>query len=321
MSGQFFALTPDHVLAAVEQAGQRTTGLCYALNSLENRVYEVEQDDGSRVVAKFYRPGRWSRETILDEHRLLLALADMEIPVCAPLEFPAGGTLATNEDGIFFALFPRTGGRSPDELTEDELGQLGRLLARIHNVSSSLKLQHRKALTPETYGTECLKGLIERDQLSINVKQAYSEAVHMLVQEAQTRWQGVDTFAVHGDCHKGNLLRGRQGWFFLDFDDMATGPAVQDVWLLLPARPQDCPREVEALIAGYEQFRTFPRASLRLVEALRGLRYVHYAAWVGRRWEDPSFPRAFPDWGTDSYWQRQINDIYDQVRILKTPQD
>ncbi|HET6344252.1 MAG TPA: serine/threonine protein kinase, partial [Myxococcota bacterium] len=288
MIGQFFSLTPDNVLAAVEQAGARTTGLCYALNSLENRVYEVELVDERRVVAKFYRPGRWDRDTILDEHRLLMALVDMEIPVCAPTPFPSGDTLATTADGIHFAIFPRTGGRSPDELSLDEFTQLGRLLARIHNVSAHLKLNHRPVLSPATYGTECLQLLQSRGCIAPSVAADYAKAVGMVVDLMAPHWEGLETFVVHADCHRGNLLRGREGWFFLDFDDMARGPAVQDLWLLLPARPTDCPAEVEAMLEGYEQFRAFPRASLRLVEGLRALRYVRYAAWVASRWEDPS---------------------------------
>lgn len=305
------------MLHAVEQAGQGTTGLCYALNSLENRVYEVELADNSRVVAKFYRPGRWSKETILDEHRLLAALTEMEIPVCAPCAFPNGQTLSTDSNGIHFAVFPRTGGRSPDELTVDEMTQLGRLVARIHNVSASLKLQHRFPLSPETYGLDCLKTLTDGEFIAHSVRQAYSDAVNTLVSLTTPMWSGLETFAIHADCHKGNLLRGREGWFFLDFDDMAMGPAVQDMWLLLPARAADCPQDVEAFITGYEQFRPFPRVSLKLIEGLRGLRYVRYAAWIASRWEDPSFQRAFPDWGNEVYWQRQLNDLYEQVRQLQ----
>ena len=293
-SHSFFALTPDHVLHAVEQSGARTTGLCYALNSMENRVYEVELEDGQRVVAKFYRPGRWERRTIEDEHRLLLALKEAEIPVCAPTPFADGNTVAVSQDNIFFALYPRTGGRSPDELSLEQFSTLGRLLARIHNVAASLKLRHRRAINPQTYGLEPLAALHASHTLPLSVERAYDDAVKELVSLTMPLFAGLETFALHGDCHKGNLLHGRDGWFFLDFDDMGVGPAVQDLWLLLPARPQDCPQDVEALLTGYEQFRKFPRHSLRLIEGLRGLRYIHYAAWVASRWQDPTFPERFP---------------------------
>jgi len=315
-TGHFFSLTPERVLEAVERAGHYTSGLCYPLNSLENRVYEVELEDRSRWVGKFYRPGRWSRETILDEHRLLGAMVDAEIPVCAPIPFDDGTTLQQTPEGIYFALFPRTGGRSPEELSLDEYAQLGRLLGRIHNVSASLDLRHRRALSPNTYGKECLATILDRTEMPEGLRHRYRDAVEQLVAVGEQLFAGIDTFVVHADCHRGNLLRGRNGWFFLDFDDMAWGPAVQDFWLLLPARPADCPQELEALLDGYEEFRELEPGSLRLIEVLRGLRYVRYAAWVARRWDDPAFRHAFPYWGTDNYWEGQVADLNEQLRVL-----
>ncbi|MCC6746765.1 MAG: serine/threonine protein kinase [Deltaproteobacteria bacterium] len=315
-NGQFFSLTPERVLEAVEQSGHATTGLCYALNSLENRVYEVELEDRRRLVGKFYRPGRWSRETILDEHRLLAALVEAEIPVCAPTAFEDGGTLRTTPEGIFFALFPRTGGRCPDELPEGDLEQIGRLLGRIHNVSAHLVLRNRPDISPEVYGRKALAVIEERTQMPAGLRARYADAVKRLVEHGERRWQELTTFVVHGDCHRGNLLRGREGFFFLDFDDMGRGPAVQDFWLVLPARPVHCPADVDALLRGYEQFRPFDRRELRLIEVLRGLRYVRYAAWIAARWEDPSFPRAFPQFGTESYWEGQYVDLQEQLALL-----
>ncbi|MFH1130588.1 MAG: serine/threonine protein kinase [Pseudomonadota bacterium] len=313
----FFTLTPERVLDAVERAGYDTTGLCYPLNSLENRVYEVELDDRSRVVGKFYRPGRWSEETIRDEHCTLSALYAVEIPVCAPISFGDGDTLHTTEDGIFFALFPRTGGRSPDELVGEQFEQLGRLLARIHNVTASLRLQHRPTISPQTYGTDCLETIIKHTKMPTGLNYRYTDAVQRLVAIGKQRFDGIETIAVHGDCHRANLLCGSHGWFFLDFDDMGIAPAVQDIWLLLPARPADCPKELDLLLEGYQQFRDFDRQTLRLIEVLRGLRYVRYAAWIARRWDDPSFPHAFPDWGSERYWEAQVADIYEQLALLE----
>lgn len=310
--GSFFALGPDAVLDAVEQAGQRTTGLCYALNSLENRVYEVELDGGRRVVVKFYRPGRWSRETIADEHRLLLALAAAEIPVCAPLPLEGERTLG-DAAGIAFALFRRTGGRAPEELEPEEFEQLGRLLARIHGVARSLALPHRPALDARTYGTDALAAIHAHVQISPGVGAALDASAGHLVALATERLAGVRAQVVHADCHRGNLLRGRDGFFFLDFDDCARAPVVQDLWLLLPARPEDCPRERDALVEGYLQFGDLDLADLRLVELLRGLRYLRYAAWIATRWADPSFPRAFPQFGSDAYWQTLRADLDEQV--------
>ena len=316
MSTNFFSLTPDTVLSAVERSGHATTGLCYALNSLENRVYEVELDDRSRIVGKFYRPGRWSRDTILDEHRLLHALVGEEVPACAPITFSDGETLAQTEDGIFFALFPRTGGRSPDELTDPEYEQLGRFLARIHNVSASLNLVHRPRISPESYGSECLAIIDRKATMSPGVRARYFDAAKRIIEIGDRRFESIDTFVVHGDCHRANLLRRDDRFFFLDFDDMGNGPAVQDFWLLLPARAADCPEQVDALITGYQQFRDFDRASLNLVEILRALRYVRYAAWISERWDDPAFPRAFPNWGTDNYWEQQVADLHEQLRLF-----
>jgi Ser/Thr protein kinase RdoA (MazF antagonist) len=314
----FFGLTFDRVLAAVEQAGSRTTGLCYALNSLENRVYDIELEDGRRLIAKFYRPGRWSRETILDEHRLLLALADDEVPVAAPEPFPDGDTLHSSDEGIFFALFPRVGGRAPDELTPQELEQLGRLVGRIHNLGARLQLTHRPLLTPATYGREALALVLSRALLSPSVERRYRDAAEALITHAERLYAGVPLSPIHADFHRGNVLRGREGFVVLDFDDMACGPAAQDLWLVLPSRPRDCPEEVLAIVRGYEQFRAFDAGSLRLVEALRGLRYLRYAGWIQSRADDPAFKAAFPQFGTETYWEGQTADLYEQVRALES---
>lgn len=315
--GHFFDLTPEAVLDAVEQLGERTTGLCYPLNSLENRVYEVELVDRTRLVGKFYRPDRWSAETIQDEHMLLAALREADVPVCAPLAIEGDSTLGRTDRGILFALFPRTGGRAVEELSGDQYQQLGRLIGRIHNVAASLDLRHRPEISPRSYGTECLQIILDRTSMSEGIRARYVDAVERLVQVGQRRFQGVATHVVHGDCHRGNLLAGPDGWFFLDFDDCATGPAVQDLWLLLPARRADCAQEMEAMVSGYQQFRALDRTSLELMEVLRGLRYVRYAAWVAARFDDPAFKRAFPDFGTDRYWQGQLQDLHEQLAVLE----
>jgi Ser/Thr protein kinase RdoA (MazF antagonist) len=319
--GTFFSLTPEHVLDAVEQAGHHTTGRCYALNSLENRVYEVELDDDRHVVAKFYRPNRWSRDTIKGEHRLLRALHDAEIPVVPPEPFPDGDTLHQAAEGIWFTLFPKVGGRSPDELNLDEHEELGRLLARIHNVSASLADHHRPALSPETYGRASLAAILARTNMPDGLRHRYVDAVERVIAVGDARLAGIESFLGHSDCHRANLLRGNSGFFFLDFDDAAVAPAVQDFWLLLPARPADCPHELEAMLKGYETFREFPRSSLKLIELLRALRYVRYAGWVAARWDDPAFKRAFPHWGTDNYWEAQLVDLHEQLGLLDRDDD
>ncbi len=314
----FYSLTPEIVLSAVEMGGHRTTGLCYALNSLENRVYDVELEDRSRVIVKFYRPGRWSRETILDEHHFLHACVAHDIPVCAPMNFADGTTLKETDEGIFAALFPRVGGRAPDELFPDDLEQLGRYIARIHRVGEVEGLKHRPTLSPATYGTGCLNTILSLAGMSPGVGARYRDAALQLIAIAERMFADHAMIPIHADLHRGNLLRQSNGaWMVLDFDDMAFGPAVQDFWLLLPGRAQECPQELEALTKGYEQFRDLDSGSYRLIEVLRGLRYIRYAAWITERRDDPAFARAFPQYGTDSYWEMQMSDLYEQLRAIE----
>ena len=319
MSDGFFGLLPEVVLDAVERSGARATGRVVALNSLENRVYDVELEGGRRVIAKFYRPGRWDRATILDEHAVLLALVDEDFATAAPIPFPDGDTLARTPDGIWFALFPRVLGRAAGSLEPPELGQLGQLVARIHNVTASLPIAHRPALSPASYGGDSLDILLAGGFIPGSLEARYADVVGRLVAVGEARFAGVRTHPhpIHADLHRGNLLEANaRSWIILDFDDLAIGPAVQDLWLLLPARPEDCPEHLAALVEGYEQFRAFDPDELVLVEVLRGLRYVRYAAWVASRWSDPSFPRAFPGWGSERYWSEQIADVSEQLELL-----
>jgi Ser/Thr protein kinase RdoA (MazF antagonist) len=312
----FFRLTPDRVLEAVEAAGHLPTGHCFALNALENRVYDVRVEGDRHLVAKFYRPGRWSREAVLDEHRLLAALRAEEIPVCAPLAFPDGETLHQVE-GIHYALWPRTGGRAPDELGDDQVQVLGRLLARIHNVGETVSAGHRPRLCSESFPLASLKRLEEGDFLPPSCAKRFRRAVERVVAIYDEWSRGVALHPIHGDCHTGNLLFGDGGWFFLDFDDLVIGPAVHDVWMLLPGRDAHAARQRRLLIQAYRQFRPFDERTLRLVEPLRAFRFVFYAGWIAHRWRDPAFPDAFPHFGTDPYWETETRDLEEQVeRIL-----
>ncbi len=317
MSAPSFAdLTPDRILSAVDESGVRATGRTWPLGALENRVYEAEREDGSRVVVKFYRPGRHPTPAILDEHRLLAALTEDEVPVVAPLPLTSATTLGTTPDGHRFAVFPKAPGRSPDELSIDDFERIGRLVARLHNVAASLDLAARPTLSPATYGTACLERTLSLVEIAPGTRSRYEDAVRRLVTIAEGLFEGVSTFVVHADCHRGNVLAGAAGFFFLDFDDAARGPAVQDLWLLLPGRPADCPAEVDAWTEGYETFRSLDPRSFELVEALRGLRYVRYAAWIADRRADPAFARAFPQFGTGSYWEGLVGDLHEQLRLL-----
>jgi Ser/Thr protein kinase RdoA (MazF antagonist) len=316
----FFRLSPDRVLAAVEAAGFVPSGHCFALNALENRVYDVRLEDGRHIVAKFYRPARWSREAILDEHRLLTALTEAEIPVCAPIRFPDGETLHTIED-IHYALWPRTGGRSPDELADDEVEVLGRLLARIHAIAADVGAPHRRRLDPENVPLAALELLSEGGFLPPACRARYEGAVASLVATYRRRAAGIDLQPIHGDCHFGNLLHGDEGWFFLDFDDLVIGPPVQDVWMLLPGRDREADRQRRLLVESYRTFRDFDEASFELIEPLRGFRFVFYAGWIARRWADPAFPDAFPHFGSDEYWETETRDLEELVERIERGTD
>jgi Ser/Thr protein kinase RdoA (MazF antagonist) len=317
MQDFFFRLTPDQVLAAVEAGGFEPTGHCSALTCLENRVYDVRLQDGSHVVAKFYRPNRWSREAIREEHAFLADLREAEIPVCAPIAFADGDTLHSVE-GIHYAVWPRTGGRAPDELRDDAVPVLGRLLARIHNVGATRDAPHRRRLDAATAVLEPLAGLEEAGQLPASCARRYRQAVEA-VASLYREWSAqVPLHRIHGDCHLGNLLRGDAGWFFLDFDDFLVGPAVQDVWMLLPGREPEDQRRRERLVEAYREFRDFDPRWLRLVEPLRAFRFVFYAAWIARRWRDPAFPAAFPHFGSDLYWETETRDLEELAgRLLR----
>ena len=316
----FFRISPDRVLVAVESEGFRTTGHCTPLNALENRVYDVRREDREPVVIKFYRPGRWGRETILDEHRMLFALRDAEIPVCVPLVFEDGQTLHQCEE-IDYAVWPRTGGRSPDELSDADVDVLGHLLARIHNTGAALRFEHRPRLDAETLPLASLALLEARDFLPPSCQESYREIVEAIVAIYQARVQGIEQLAIHGDCHCGNLLRNAEGWSFLDFDDMMIGPAVHDVWMMIPGRDAEARRQRERLVDAYERFRAFDRRSFGLIEPLRAFRFIFYSGWIAKRWDDPAFPDAFPHFGTEQYWHNETADLEEQLELIRSGRD
>jgi Ser/Thr protein kinase RdoA (MazF antagonist) len=315
MSNTFYNLTPDRVIEAVENSGFSVTGHYMVLNSYENRVYDLKLEDDSHIIVKFYRPGRWSIEQIQEEHQFLFDLAEDEISVCAPLTFPDGKTIHDSE-GIFFAIWPRTGGRIPEELSDADMVNIGRLLGRIHNNGASKEIRHRLKLTGEAYGINSLKFLTENNFLPSNCIRKYSEAVNEIVKVYNSLIPDVPFHRIHGDCHLGNLLRRNESFFFLDFDDFFAGPAVQDIWMLISSRDNNSRRELNLFLEGYREFRSFENSWLRLIEPLRGLRYIYYASWIARRWSDPAFPHIFPHFGTEEYWVKETSDLAEQVDII-----
>ncbi len=308
----FYALPPGRVLDAVEVGGRRCTGRFIVLNSYENRVYQLELSDESYVVAKFYRPGRWSDDAILDEHDFLLDLEEAEVPVAAPLELPNGSTIDEIE-GIRFSLFPRIGGRAPEEMNDEQLRQLGRLLARLHSVGRTELAEHRPEMTPQTYIGNNVDWLLESDSIPDGPREPYAAMARRIQARIEPLFEGVEFQRIHGDCHLGNLLWSPGGLVFLDFDDMVMGPPAQDFWLMVGGRDAWAERRLQLLLEGYESMNEFPRATLRLFEPLRVMRMVHWAAWIARRWKDPAFPIAFPTFGTRGWWETEVGELHRQL--------
>ena len=315
LATRYNQLTPESVFQAVEVGGRRCTGRFIILNSYENRVYQLELDDDSWVVGKFYRPGRWSRETILDEHRFLAELEAEEIPVAAAVDLGDGNTIG-EVSGIMYALFPRIGGRSPQELTDEQTKIAGRLIARIHNVGSRSEAPHRMKLTPETYGRDNLGFLLKNEIIPVEARDIYEATVHSLLARMEPLFLSVPVHRIHGDCHYANLIETSRGYTFLDFDDMVMGPAVQDIWMLVPSFDEYGQRQRDILLEAYGEMRTFETSWLRLVEPLRALRFIHYSTWIARRWQDPIFKKTFAHFGTLQYWQKEIQDLREQIARL-----
>ena len=317
----FFDLTPEHILAAVETSGLICTGTCHALNSYENRVYEVEVEEASgaigRRVVKFYRPGRWSEAAILEEHRFLLELAAEDLAVAAPEPLADGQTLQRNEaTGIPFAIFPRIVGRARDELDDNALRPLAHLLARIHNVGRSRSFQHRPNFDVETMGRQSLQAILDSDSLPDNLRPGYEAIVTQLLAAIEPRFAAASVQRLHGDAHLGNLIWQGDEPTFIDFDDMGTGPIVQDLWMSVPGRDDESRRRFDVLLNSYDILGLLDRDSLRLIEPLRTLRMIRYSAWLLSHRDDPAFSRAFPAFGTEQYWAQQIQDLREQGEVL-----
>ncbi|HKV96273.1 MAG TPA: serine/threonine protein kinase [Gammaproteobacteria bacterium] len=311
-------LTPDTILAAVESAGRLSDGRLLALNSYENRVYQVGIEDSAPLIAKFYRPGRWSDAAILEEHAFSRELTDAEIPVVAPLADAQGATLL-HHAGYRFALFPRQGGRAPDLERPDQLEWLGRFIGRIHAVGAAGRFQNRPKIDIETLGRRPREFILHSGFLPPELVPRYREVTDLLLAGVARNFERAGEFRhirLHGDCHPGNLLWTDAGPHFVDLDDCATGPAVQDLWMLLAGSRADMQQQLGHVLDGYQQFVDFNSAELWLMEALRALRMLHYAAWIARRWSDPAFPRAFPWFNAPRYWEEHIQSLREQLALL-----
>lgn len=313
MNAGFADLTPDTVLEQTERAlGRRCSNICRPLSSYINRVYEVGVADGSFVVVKFYRPGRWSDTALQDELEFVAELAAEELPVVPPLPGPDGRLLHLHGD-MRFAVYPKRGGRALDEPAPNDWVHIGRLLARMHTVGARRPPRDRIEIGPRHSAAGHLQALLAPGIIPARLVEPYRRAVEGILDLIAPAFEGIEKIRIHGDCHRCNILhRPGEPFHVIDFDDMAVGPPVQDIWMLLPGRVAESRVELDHLLEGYETFRDFDYSSLKLVEPLRALRFVHYAAWCARQKADGGFTRLAPDWGTPAHWTQEIAELEKQ---------
>ena len=313
----FSTLTPDCVLNALESIGLRSDGRLLALNSYENRVYQVGMEEGAPLVAKFYRPLRWADAAILEEHAFVQELVEREIPVVPALALD-GRTLHEFE-GFRFSVFLKHGGRAPELEDRDTLEWMGRFLGRIHAIGALQPFQHRPTLNIENFGIVPRDYLLAHNFIPHDLGAAYRSVIDQALEGVRhcfARAGDVKHLRLHGDCHAGNVLWTDDGPHFVDFDDSRMGPAVQDLWMLLSGERAERVRQLGDVLAGYEDFFEFDARELHLVEALRTLRLIHYAAWLAQRWDDPAFKQAFPWFNTQRYWQDRILELREQISLM-----
>lgn len=317
----YSALTPDLILDAVESVGYRCDGRLLALNSFENRVYQVGIEDAQPVIAKFYRPNRWSDAMIDEEHAFAHELAEAELPVVAPLAFAEGRTL--NRFGDFrFALYPRQRGRAPELESQDTLTWMGRFIGRIHAIGALKPFAHRPRIDLHSMGEEPVRVILAGDFVPTDLRPAYEAIAKQLLDRLRGAFDAagdVPVIRLHGDCHPGNVLWDDDGPHFVDLDDARMGPAVQDLWMLLSGDRDTQALQARWVLDGYWEFHDFEPRALRLVEPLRTLRMIHYAGWLALRWDDPAFPAAFPWFNTQRYWQDHILALREQAAALDEP--
>lgn len=317
----FERLGPEQVIAAVESTGLISDARILALNSYENRVYQVGIEESVPLIVKFYRPQRWTQEQILEEHSFSLELAELEIPVVPP-EVDAEGRTLREFEGFSFALFERKGGRSPDLDNLDNILVMGRFLGRLHKVGALQPFKHRITLSVKGFAEESVSWLLEHDFIPPDLHAAYSSLARDLIDRLNDMFEETPTptqLRIHGDCHMGNVLWRDDTPHFVDFDDTMTGPALQDLWMLLSGDRVQKTAQLSELVEGYNEFHDFNPAELPLIEPLRTMRLIHYSAWLARRWNDPAFPMSFPWFNTETYWASHILELREQLAALDEP--
>jgi Ser/Thr protein kinase RdoA (MazF antagonist) len=320
-SHPYAELSPVAVLEAVESLGYETDARMFPLNSYENRVYQVGVVGKPSIIVKFYRPERWTNEQILEEHSYTQELVDLEIPVVPPIDFTDGGTLQ-QFNNFRFSVFEQFLGRPPELDNLDNLLVMGRFVGRIHAVGALHEFKHRIELTAERFSVQSRQFLLENDFLSRDMRPAYETLSQDLVDKIQQRFADhgeVKKLRIHGDCHPGNVLWKDETPNFVDFDDTMTGPAIQDLWMMLSGDRNQRQAQLLELVEGYNEFHNFRASELELVEAMRTMRLMNYAAWLARRWEDPAFPKSFPWFNTERYWAEHIQELREQLFLLDEP--
>jgi Ser/Thr protein kinase RdoA (MazF antagonist) len=318
----FHLLTPDHVMEAAESFGERLTGRILTLNSLENRVFDIELArkldvaqgfSPTNIIVKFYRPGRWNEDQILEEHRFLQTLAEFEVPVVAPLEFKEKTLHLDKDTNLWFALFPKVQGRLKDEFNKEETEQAGRLIGRIHNVGSMGSFAHRLAINPMNFIESSRQELIRTkpfDHLSFNHYLALLETAYQVLSPL---FANLPVQRLHGDFHRGNIVWTSGGPQAVDFDDCLTGPVEQDLWLLLPGQDPESLEDRDRFLSAYKEMTRKDHLRMDLTEPLRTMRMVHFNAWIAKRWDDHSFKRVFPQFDSSNYWDQQLIDLRVQL--------
>jgi Ser/Thr protein kinase RdoA (MazF antagonist) len=307
-------LDHDAIFGGVESAlGEGLSNILIRRNSYINRVYELEEEKSRRrFIAKFYRPGRWTKEMVREEHDFLFALRDKDVNVIPPMEIKGGTVFSTKN--INFALFPKMGGRTLDEFDKEAWESIGRQIARMHLVGAARKSSSRIVWKPSVATKHHLEALLASDYLPAEFKPSFRNAAEIFVKKAEQRFEKQEFILIHGDMHKGNLIhRPGEGTFIIDFDDSCIGPNVQDVWMLLPGPPDQCESEIDWFIKGYETFKPFDLKSLDLVPALRGMRLIHFAFWQSMQFGEPDFAKHFPEAGTKRHWNETIKEIQNIV--------
>ncbi len=317
MSAAFESLTPDLILDGVESGMKvQLTGLTAPMPSYINRVYELQTVDGERLIAKFYRPGRWSRAALQDEHDFVLDCATDEVPVVAPMLLGNGSTIG-EADGILYSVFPKRSGREMDLRSDEGWRRLGRLVGRMHLAGSRREATHRLRMHPETTTLPEIEQLVDGGFMSPHQMDRFRNVTSRIVEIALRAFEGEELQRIHGDCHRANILeRPDEGLMVIDFDDMVMGPPVQDLWLLLPGHANHARHEINLILEGYEQFVEFDDRSLRLVEILRAMRIIYFLAWCSTQVDDFKFKANFPDWGSELFWQRENSDLEHQYNMI-----